>query len=155
MKNLKKTIVLLLTGILLSMSLASSVFALQLDPNLKPDNLPPIFTVDEDGGVDVDGDGIADIVALDENAENPEIYGTQTLIFIIGNIVSQVLVFAAAVSMITLIIAGINYIYAFGKDERIEKGKLGIFWSVMGLLTILFSYAIVQAVLGLLIRLDA
>jgi hypothetical protein len=60
-----------------------------------------------------------------------------------------------SVAVIFIVIAGGNYIFAFGKDERIERGKRGIFWSLMGLITILFSYAIVQGIISVLLQVDS
>lgn len=112
--------------------------AIQLDPTMKPENLPSLVTP---------------LGPSDPN--NPESAFTQTLIFFVGDrIIAPALVFAATVTIIFLIIAGFNYITAFGKDEKIEKGKRGIFWSLFGLLIILASYSIVQAILSIISQVD-
>jgi hypothetical protein len=134
-----------LRSILLTVFAASLFWALsmqagaviQLDDSLNPGGLPDVTVVEEQ-----------------PDEENPESTATLTLILFVGNLVSQVLIFAGSVSIIFLIIAGANYIFAFGKDERIERGKRGVFWSIMGLLTILFSYAIVQGVIRFILQLD-
>lgn len=111
--------------------------ALQLDDTLKPQNLP---------GLEVQ-DAISD--------ENPETAATQTLAIYVGGIISKVLLYSGAITVIFLIVSGSQYILAFGKDEKIEKGKRGVFWSLIGLLLIMFSYAIVQGVIQILLTLDA
>lgn len=109
---------------------------IQLNDDYRPENLPTITEQE----------------AVDE--AYPETAATQSIIVFAGNLVSQVLLFAGAVTVIFLIVAGAKYILAFGKDERIQDGKRGIFWALSGLGIILLSYAIVQGVIGLLLQLD-
>ena len=118
----------------------TSFAAIQLNDDLRPDNLPTFDIIDEEDTPD---------------PENPETRATFTLILFVGNLVSQVLVFAGAVSMIFIIVAGINYVFAFGKDERIGNAKRGIYWALMGLITIIMSYAIVQGIVRIALLLDA
>lgn len=117
-------------------AVSGDALALSLDDSLRPDNLP---------GVEIQ-DATSDT--------NPETAATQTLIIYVGGLVSKFLLFAGAISIIFLIVAGANYITAFGKDERIEKGKRGMFWSVAGLLIIMLSYAIVRGVISILLQVD-
>lgn len=112
--------------------------AIQLDPTMKPVNLPSMVTP-----------------LAPSDPSNPESAFTQTLIFFVGDrIIAPALLFAATVTIIFLILSGYNYITAFGKDEKIEKGKRGIFWSLFGLLIILASYSIVQAILSIISQVD-
>ncbi|MFA4815044.1 MAG: hypothetical protein WC924_00410 [Candidatus Gracilibacteria bacterium] len=133
---IKKILLTILAAVLFSFSVDSALAAIQLDDNLRPNNLP---TIEIEEAV---------------NDDHPETAATQTLIMFVGNIISQVLLFAGALTIIFLIIAGVNYVIAFGKDERIEKGKLGIVWSLVGLAIILLSYAIVQGVLQIILQVD-
>jgi hypothetical protein len=110
---------------------------IQLDDTFKPDNLPGSAPLQE---------------ALDPN--HPESAATQTIIVYVGSMLSKVLVFAGTLTMVFLIVAGANYILAFGKDERIERGKRAMFWAIMGLVIIMASYAIVQAILQVVYRVD-
>ena len=130
--------ILLSLGLLSTLTLASPAMAyIQLPGYLQPSNLP--------------GSTVAE--PIDE--DHPETAATQTLILYVGNLVSQVLLFMGSVAVVFVILAGANYILAFGKDERIERGKRGIFWSLMGLITILFSYAIVQGVISIILQVDS
>lgn len=131
--------ILLSLGLLgiLTLNGPSSMAAIQLPDYLKPDNLP------------------GSVAAEATSEDHPETAATQTLILYVGKLVSQVLLFMASIAIIFIIIAGGNYIFAFGKDDRIERGKRGIFWSMMGLITILFSYAIVQGIISILIQVDS
>lgn len=112
---------------------------IQLDDSLRPDGLPAF---DES------------IVQSAPDANNPESSVSQSAILFIGALLSQVLLFLGAVGVIILIVAGANYIFAFGKEERIQKGKDGLFWAIMGLLVVLLSYAIVQGFIRLLVLID-
>ncbi|MFA6024290.1 MAG: hypothetical protein WC777_03695 [Candidatus Gracilibacteria bacterium] len=133
-KKLLLTIALGLSFSLLNADLSWA--ALQLDDNLRPDSLP---TIEAEEAVD---------------ADHPETAATQTAIMFVGKIISQVLLFTGALTVIFIMIAGFNYIFAFGKDERIEKGKRGTTWALVGLLLILLSYAIVQGILQIVLQVD-
>lgn len=131
--------ILLSLGLLgaLTMNAPQSMAAITLPDYLRPDALPESTVADP----------------IDD--EHPETAATQTLILFVGNMVSQVLVFMGSIAIFFLVLAGANYILAFGKDERIERGKRGIFWSLVGLLIILFSYAIVQGVISVILQVDS
>jgi len=108
-----------------------------LPDSARPSNLPAMSEI----GVGTDA--------------NPEIAATQTAILYVGNLLSQVLLFTASIAIIFIVIAGANYVFSLGKEERIEKGKQGIFWSLMGLIIILFSYSIVQGVISIILKVDS
>lgn len=134
---LKKIIISITLGVLIWALCADAFAVISLDDEFKPDNLPGIEVVDP------------------VSEDMPETAATQTLILYVGNLVSKILVFAGSISIIFLIASGANYIFAFGKDERLEKGKRGMFWAIGGLFVILLSYAIVQGVIRLLLQVDA
>ena len=110
---------------------------IQLDPDLKPDSIPDYQSEDP------------------LSSDHPETAATQTLLLKVGNLISKVLLFTAGLAIVFLIVAGANYIFAFGKDERIEKARRGIFWSITGLLIILLSYAIARGLVSILLQTDA
>lgn len=113
--------------------------AITLDSSLRPDTLP---TYDFD--------------AVVENSEaNPETAATQAIILFVGNLVSQVLLFAGAISIIFVIISGGTYIFSFGDDTKIDKGKRGLFWSLIGLVIIMLSYAITRGVISIILKVDS
>ncbi len=112
--------------------------ALMLDEGLRPDNLPSY-----------EFDSIQT-----SSEDNPESLATQGIILFIGNIVSQVLLFAAAISIIFIIVAGGTYIFAFGDDTKIDKGKRGLLWALIGLVIIMLSYAIVRGVISIILQVD-
>lgn len=115
----------------------SASAAVQLPDYMRPSNLPDFNMVEA------------------TDPDHPETAATQSLILFVGKILSQVLLFMGSVAVIFLIIAGANYILAFGKDDKIERGKRGIFWSSFGLIIILLSYAIVQGIIQILLQVDS
>lgn len=133
--TIKKLLLTVLAAVLFSLFADGALAAIQLDDNMRPESLPTFET--QEG---VEG--------------KPETVATQTLIYYVGSLVAQVLLFTGAITILFLIWSGFNYITAFGKDEKIEKGKLGVFWSLVGLLIILLSYAIVQGVLQIVLQVD-
>jgi disulfide bond formation protein DsbB len=135
-KMIKKLLLTIAAALTVGFTVHPTWAAVQLDDSFRPENLPT-FEMQE---------------AVDPN--HPETAATQSLIYYIGNFISQALLFTGALAVIFLIIAGLNYIFAFGKDERIERGKLGVMWSLIGLLMILLSYAIVQGILQLVVQVD-
>ncbi len=134
---MKKLLLFTLAITLFWMLSVDAFAAIQLNDTLRPSNLPDPIEIE---------DALTDA--------NPETAATQTVILFVGRLMSRVLVYAGVVAVAFLVVAGANYILAFGKDERIEKGKRGIFWAVMGLIVIMFSYALVQAVISIILKVD-
>lgn len=133
---IKKILLTVLVAVLFSFCADATFAAIQLDDNLRPSNLPTM--------------GMEEAV----DSDRPETAATQSLIMFVGNLVSQVLLFAGAITIAFLLWASFNYIFAFGKDEKIEKGKRGLFWSLVGLLVIMLSYAITQGILQIVLQVD-
>ena len=134
---MKKILLTIIAGIIFS-SFATQAFAVvQLNTNLKPSNLPEITTNAEATSTD-----------------HPETAATQTAIVYIGSIIARVLLFAGAMTVIFIIIAGAKYIMAFGNDDLLGQAKRGITWSLAGLILIMLSYTIVRGVIQVLISTD-
>lgn len=137
-KSFLKKLVLTVLAASLFWTMTQGVFAaIQIPDTLRPDNLP-------------DWD-----VAAATDPDHPETAATQTVILFVGNMVSQVLLFMATIAIVFVIFSGANYIFAFGKDERIERGKRGLFWSLAGLVIVLLSYSIVQGVISIILQVDS
>lgn len=119
-------------------ALSSEVLAaIQLDSSLRPENLPDIN------------------VQSATDTDNPETAATQTLILYVGNIVSQVLLFAAALTIVFIMIAGSKYVFSYGNEDRMNAGKKGMIWSVAGLIVIMLSYSIVRGLIKVLLSVDS
>lgn len=134
---IKKILTTILTATLFWSLAQSALAVVQLNDSFRPNSLPSFDSVE---AVDPD---------------HPETAATQTVILFVGNIISKVLLFTASIAIIFVIIAGANYIFAFGKDQRLEIGKRGLTWSIVGLVMILLSYAIVQGIISILLQVDS
>lgn len=135
---MKKIYLIFLTAIIFwSLTLSAFGAAIQLDETFKPDNLPTL--------------GASQTAS---STDHPETAATQTLILFVGNIVSQILVFSGALTIVFIIIAGAKYVFAYGNDDRLGQAKRGITWAVVGLILIILSYSIVRGVIKLLISTD-
>ena len=62
------------------------------------------------------------------------------------------LTLAAIIAVIALVIAGFRYITAAGDESKAEKAKHAILYAIIGLVVIGISIAIVNLVVGTLIR---
>lgn len=140
MKFLKAIFFGLITAVLVAHS-PISLAVYQLGTDILPDGMPNLMEE-------------IPLPAVTDEA-NPETAATQAVILVVGNLLSRVLVFAATLAIVFLIVSGARFIIGFGKDGDIEAGKRGIYWAIVGLLIILGSYAIVQAVLQILVKLDS
>ena len=61
---------------------------------------------------------------------------------ILGNIINALLGLAGVVALILIIWGGISYISARGDAQGVEAAKKRITWAIIGLLIVVFSFAI-------------
>ncbi len=140
-KTLLKTLGALLLGLGLSLSVGpewSAQAAITLPDTWRPSSLPDWQFVTE---------------SSDPN--HPEKAATDTVILFVGDIASQIMVFLASAAIVFIIISGARYIFAWGKEDAMDKGKRGIFWSVIGLLMVMFSYALIQGIIQIILQIDS
>ena len=76
----------------------------------------------------------------------PASAGNITVAQLLTKVINWVLMFAAAVAVLFLILGGLQYVTSAGNKDRIEKAKQTILYSVIGLIVIALSYAIVAFV---------
>ena len=109
---------------------------INLDDSFKPGNLPSLN--------------------IEEASEDksPETVVSESIIIFIGRFLSKALIFLGVLAIISLIISGAYYILSFGKEEGLSNGKRAVTWSLIGLLSILLSYSLIQGILKILIQLD-
>lgn len=65
---------------------------------------------------------------------------------LIGNAIKLLLSIAGPLAFISCVVGGVIMITAHGEDEKIRKGKHILLWSVLALIIIAASYAIVTGV---------
>lgn len=82
--------------------------------------------------------------------ENPRAAGLDDLVRILVNIIEFGLLFAGAVAAIFVVVSGYQYVLSAGNPEKVEKAKQGLTWSIVGLILVISSYAIVLFLQGIL-----
>lgn len=70
------------------------------------------------------------------NVEGP------TITTVIGTVIRVALSFLGIIFLVMMVIAGYNWMTASGNDETIKKSKGTIKQAIIGLIVVLFSYAI-------------
>jgi len=78
--------------------------------------------------------------------------GQRTLGTLITQIVSILLVVAASIAVIFLMVGGYRYVVARGNEEGIEEAKKTISGSIIGLIVIILSFAIIRIIASALLQ---
>ena len=63
---------------------------------------------------------------------------------IVGNTLQWVLSVAGAVALMMLIAGGLYYITAGGSEDRVRTAKKMVTWTILGLVLVLISYALLE-----------
>jgi hypothetical protein len=74
----------------------------------------------------------------------PTIKSLQDSVIIVGNIARILIAMSGAIAAILLIVASIYYITAMGDPARIRRAKDIILYTMVGLVLIIMSYAIIS-----------
>lgn len=61
---------------------------------------------------------------------------------LLSNVTTLALLLAGGIAVIFLIIGGINYLTAYGDEEKASTGKKTITWAIVGLIVILLAQVI-------------
>lgn len=121
-----KKIIFTICGLSLFFALTAPVFAQVGIPDyLKPENLPDASR----GGT---GAGAA--------AE----YSVSGIQFIIGDIISIILLIAGLIAVFSIVNNAWYMVIAMGKGENFDQRKKALFWAIGGLVLILTSYIIIR-----------
>jgi len=124
-KILKKLVIIGITiGCLLAI-MSPTVFGYSIPEQYQPSNTP--FALD----------------FKNNPAETPE----APLILILQIIAASLLYVAAPLAVISIVMAAFTMVSSTGTPEKIETGKKHLKWAIIGLMIIIFSYAIVKAVI--------
>jgi len=91
----------------------------------------------------------ADSVACDGCLVNP-LGSITNPVDLIGNIIFAILGLTGAIALVMFIWGGLQWMTAAGNSEKVTKGRDTLLWAVLGLVIIFSSYAILNAVLGIL-----
>ncbi|MFC1623220.1 pilin [Patescibacteria group bacterium] len=69
-----------------------------------------------------------------------------TITGIVTNVMKWMLGLVGVFGIIGFAIAGIFYLTAAGDEDKMNKGKNGMIWSIIGVIVALLGYVIIQAV---------
>lgn len=83
-------------------------------------------------------------IVLPEGAGLPS--GEGGIAPILEGVVNWLLVIFISLAVIAFVISGIWYLTAAGNEERMEKGKKGVIWSIIGVVVGLMGFVILQTV---------
>jgi hypothetical protein len=120
MKKILTSITLIFAFLTLTAPLAFA--QVSIDPSLHPDYAPVVVLGSETTAAD---------------------YGNYFLQLIAGGL----LYLAAPIAVLIIAISGLRYVTSHGKPEAIEGAKKTLMWAIIGLLTVIFAYAIVNVII--------
>lgn len=126
-KILKEHLVIIALAILSSLiftQIAGAAYSIPQE--LKPDNAP------------------MDLNFTSEGSES----GTNALLTVIQIIAGALLYFAAPLAIIAIGMIAFNMAMGSGSQEKIEAQKKNLTWAILGLLTIITSYALIKILIG-------
>jgi hypothetical protein len=89
-------------------------------------------------------------LALDINISNP--IATSDFSILLTNFLKWLLSVAGSIALLMLITGGVFYVTSSGNDQKVETAKKMITWTLLGLILILASYAIIIAIDQLLTK---
>jgi hypothetical protein len=67
---------------------------------------------------------------------------------VLANVIRWAVIFAGTVSVIVIVIAGIKLIYSGGDAKQVEGARKAIGYSLLGLILVLCSFAIINIIAG-------
>ena len=78
------------------------------------------------------------------NYSDDSLIGSKTASQLIARVVNILLYFGGIIAVVFIIIGGYQYITSTGSEEAAGKGRKTLTYAIIGLLVIIFSYAIVN-----------
>lgn len=134
MKKILTTILLVVT---LTILMAATVHAFQLDPNFKPDNAP--FSLNEE------------LNSSGKSAAQQQQGAINATVLILQILAGGLLYFAAPLAIIMVGFAAFDMV-VFGHDtEKVDSSKKSLTWAIVGLVVIILSYSITKAIISFVV----
>lgn len=81
---------------------------------------------------------------VQEELSSTGLTGTENFGDLVIKIINFMLPYLTLAAFVGFVVAGVYYVTAFGNDEQLTKAKTVLIWSVVGLILVIFSFAIVQ-----------
>lgn len=88
-------------------------------------------------GSDPYGSGTSDINVVQSDFKDAVVKGINYFLTFLGLLVVAMIIYA-----------GVLFVTAQGDEKQIEKAKKMIMWSIVGMIVVMFSFAIVKVVAG-------
>jgi len=123
-KKILKYFGLTLIVIGLGALLVDTAMAYQIPDSLKPNNIP--FDIDY----------------------NEDSAGGGQLITILQLVAGALLYVTAPLAVLSIALASFNMVMFSGASEKVEEAKRHLTWAILGLVIIIFSYALVRFIIG-------
>lgn len=79
---------------------------------------------------------------------DPARWGLDNLQDLIHNITNLALLVAGGIAVIYIILGGINYLTAYGNEEKASAAKKTITWAIIGLLVIILAEFLIAQLWG-------
>ena len=86
------------------------------------------------------------------NGIDPNVDGIQSVPKLITNLIQIALFFAGALSVVFIIVGGLQIITSTGNPQRLAKAKSTLTWAILGLVIAISAYAIVNFVTGIFFK---
>ncbi len=94
---------------------------------------------------------------VEQNSEamgDTESYGALAVTYILADLVSGLIGITGVIAVYFLVSNSLQYATSFGQQDKIDKAKKGIMWSIIGLFVIMLAYAIVRFVIKIVLTTD-
>ncbi|MFA6528983.1 MAG: hypothetical protein WCT46_05605, partial [Candidatus Gracilibacteria bacterium] len=91
---------------------------------------------------------------VDTRTGTGTVYNASTVTSIITDLISGLLAIIGIAAVFFLVANGLIYATSLGQQDKIDKAKKGITWSIIGLVAVLFSYILVRFVIKILLGID-
>jgi len=112
------------SGVLLA-QIADAAYSIPTD--LRPDNAPFDLSDIDNKNLYEEGEG-----------------GSTGLIFILQILAGALLYVAAPLAVLTIGLGAFNMVMYGGSNDKVEEAKRQLTWAILGLLTIILSYALIR-----------
>ncbi len=108
--------------------------SISLDPELHPD-YAPVVSIDEKA--------LAQSKSPEDKLRATSMYGILFMQFLAGGLIYL----AGPTAVLVIAIAGLRYVVSRGEDGEMDAAKKTLTYAIIGLIVIILSYAIIQAIL--------
>lgn len=146
-KLLKISLLAIISAFVLAPSFGMIANAYQIDPSLRPSNLP--FNIDYDTSYQEGCSNLPEGEELPENCLEPS---QANSVLILEIIAGALLIFAAPITIVIIAVSGLRMVVGGASPDQIEAAKKGLIYAIVGLIVIMLSYTIVKITIKLAVE---